>query len=508
MIIESLCHFPKTKRKRAKKAERAMRRTLENFRPELRKATFAAFVMQVVPLAIPVAIHHWLPRLLDGSAEERGITLTWLVVVFLLVAAIRAMAHYLFLCLAATVGHQLVAAMREMAHSQLMRLPVRYVETRETGAILLRFIGDSDALRNWFGKTGPKLVADAVVVTLIFAGLIYLSWPLTLVLILPMTAFATVVTFLSKPIREKTRVSRRRQASLTGMIGKRISTIRDTKIAEAHGMGRDPVEAAIAEVSALNMSRDRSAAALEAWAQMALFSGASVVLLFGFQMVWRGSVSPPSFISFLWLSLHLVVTIRSSLGAIVIHQKAIVSVERLYVMLARPSEPGRGRSRIQPEFKTLTFVHLGRHYQFQPGIHPLPSGIDLDALASGLLGFDSQKLLAINLDGIPIDKTDVKTRRRCVLILKGDPPSHSATVIENPATENPTATPGIRIVLSHVSSRTETERLVETMGVAVDHRAIVLYACDQNIRPSVSVSHHAADIISNQSNQDVVSCGP
>lgn len=476
MIIESLCYFPETRGKRGDKAERSLRRVLNEFRPGLRMITAAALVMQLLPVAIPFAFHQWLPGLLDSSRwplTQRGIVLSLLVGLFLVVAIARAVANYYFVCKAGSVGHQLVAGVRKLAHAQIMRLPVKYVERRRVGAVLLRFIGDSDALRAWFSKIGPKLLADSISLIIICGAQLYLSWRLSLVLLAPLAAFALAIAKYSAPIRKKTRDARRCQATLTGVLEQRISNIRQTKITDAQCQGGGPghVDNLLTEAAALNANRDRSAAALEAWAQLAIFGAIPLLLMAGLPLVWEERLRAEDLIASLWLILHCVVLLRSSLGAIVVHQKALVSVQRLFALLARSAESGRGASRQKPKFCKLSVTSGGREHVFHPGFQLVPKEIDLDAVYSGLLGFEQHPSLGILLDDEPVARFDIAHRRRKIARL-GDGPDEAVPSVDFAPTEVVNAK--LRIVLVVAENRASAGRLLKAAGSALSHRAIVL----------------------------------
>ncbi len=68
------------------------------------------------------------------------------------VAVVRGVATYLFTAWSGRSGHALVSDLRESMFEHILRLPFGYVHRRGTGKILLRFIGDSDALRSWMSR--------------------------------------------------------------------------------------------------------------------------------------------------------------------------------------------------------------------------------------------------------------------------------------------------------------------------------------------------------------------
>lgn len=372
--------------------------------------------MQTVLLPIPIALQSCLPELLkdSGSINSRQQLLLLLISLVALVGILRATANYYFLKLAGIVGHELVARLRGVAFAHFLRLPVGYVESRGSGRVLLRFISDADALRSWVSKAGPRLVADSITAILIVLALLWLNPYLSLALALPLLAWGLVLWRLSKPLRESTRLARGLQARLTGEIEHRLSNLREAKLCEARSKSLREIELRIREVATQNAERDRLAAVLETWGQLSIFIALPLLLFAGFSMVWQQQLEATSFVTIVWLALHLIVLLRNSLAAFVLQQKALVSTQRLFVLLCRAAEKGRGQDCIKPKFRQLRISVKEKSYVFGIGLHTLPAEIDLDICKDVLLGFRKTRKLQIAIDGLKLEKTDVKFRRRRV----------------------------------------------------------------------------------------------
>jgi ABC-type multidrug transport system fused ATPase/permease subunit len=416
MIIRSLCYFPPVKGNRSESAGRSIRNVLNGFRFRLIAISLTAFFMQSLPLLIPFAFQRYLPVLMEGADlnNARLQALASILALAFAVSAFRSLATFYFLKEAGRTGHQLVASLRELAFAQLMRLPVRYVERRGSGRILLRFIGDTDALRNWFSKTGPKLLADCAAAALISSSLVWLNWRLSMVLVVPLLLTGLVVVTLARSIREKTRVARGRQAQFTGFVQAQLGNIRSSKLADARDPARTELRSRIAEVSMLNADRDRDAAKLEALAEFAIYSSLPLLTLTGLPLVWSNRLAPSEFIIFVWLTLHLLTLLRSSFPAFVIQQKALISIQRIYVLLARSAERGRSTNSVISEFRSLSIFFDGQRYNYGRGIHDVPEGVAHAQLMAAMQGFEQPSEIAITVDEVPIDRIDLALRRRQV----------------------------------------------------------------------------------------------
>ncbi len=429
MITQSLCYFPASKRRRRAKAKHDLVRILQVFRPQLRRITAIALVMQLSLVPLPIALHRWLPTLLGseaGTLSDRTELLWKLLAVVTIASVCRAVANYHYLRLAGKVGHAFVAEVRKLAYAHLLRLPVEYVEKRGAGQLLLRFIGDADALRGWISKAGPRLIADALTAGGIAIALLYLNWALALSLTLPLASFAFVLWWLSPGLRDATRTARRLQSQVSGVVERHLNDIRGSKLrdAESATFSAD-IRAQLESVAECNGDRDRRAARIEATAQLCIFAALPLFLLVGLPMVWASRLSASDFLAFIWLGVHLLVLFRNSLGALILHQKALVSTQRLYGFLAGSAERGRGRRRRGAEFKTLSVTVDRQTHTFGVGLHQLPRSIAVRDMLDALLGFRAFPPGEIAIDGMNIAQIDVKVRRRRVAVVEAHP-QHSA----------------------------------------------------------------------------------
>jgi hypothetical protein len=134
--------------------------------------------------------------------------------------------------------------------------------------------------------------------------------------------------------------------------------------------------------------------------------------------VWSQQLRSEDFVTFVWLTLHLIVLVRYSLAALVIHQKALVSVQRLYALFARPAEAGRGTKASKPSFDELTIFSKDETLHLGPGIHILPPWICSTQLSDCLHGFNRGNRIEFAINGVNANKVNISMRRRLIGRLK------------------------------------------------------------------------------------------
>lgn len=462
LLIESLCWFSDSVGPRHRSATAGIRDILSRQRAVIRRICVAALVMQLAPLLVPIMIRALLPEILKAE-EWTGVSGTHsgsvvaLMAGIVLIGLVRATACYSFISLSGKCGHQFVAAFRELAYAQLMRLPARYVERREVGRILLRFIGDTDSVRSWLSRTGPRLLADLVAASMIYVAMLVMHAKLTVLVTIPLLPIPLLAMVAAARIRNRTRQARTVQSKLTGYVESRLRQIRVTKQADSFAGGRRPFREMLHEVAHLNALRDRDAARFEAVGQVVLFGVFPVCLLIAINQGGQVGLSVTNRVTFVWLVLHLTAILRTAMPALAIHQKALVSIQRLHVLLSRKAEKGRGHGKRRPRWKSLELTlarasgdnssGTGASLQSEsnriwprpgsrlhwsgPGVYDLPDGLDAQQLYAILIGADRCNEVQVHLCGKRLQDLQVQAIRRHVFCLCDQVYLREATLEEN-----------------------------------------------------------------------------
>lgn len=441
---------PKSRRPRA---EEKVKSILDNQIDIVHQIMVAALVLRLSPVLVPVLLRFVLdPLLAHRSIDLLGITLSperlLLIVTFagLMVAVIRTMANYRFMSLAGKCGHSLVADLRQAMFEHILRLPVSYVDRRGTGRILLRFIGDSDALRNWASKTSPNFSADRILVLILIGIMFSLDWKLALIVLAPLPMLFLIIRKWSLKLREMTKEARGLQAKLTGFVESRFSNIRETKWLDSTKQNRHAGRTVMREIADRNTARDQFAAKLDSIGQFIAFLAIPLVLVSGTWMVWSNEVTIGEYIAFFWLAAHLSISLNRMVSAVVIREKANVSIERILRLLERSSEAGRSENaskvpKNQRAFKLqqLVFSETGSGSPDmpldltcdQPGVYVLDEHIECRTLYEAILGFVKPTSGKIILNDESKETLDIVDIRKATAWITERPVLFEGTIEEN-----------------------------------------------------------------------------
>jgi ABC-type multidrug transport system fused ATPase/permease subunit len=427
---------------------------LEPYRWSLAASVALAIGSQAAGLSIPwltgYAIDHALPQ------EDSGL-LTWIVVLVAVMGLLKA------LCL---VGRRFIAGrqalgvefdIRNALYSALLRLSWRFYDRHQTGQLMSRATVDLQGVRFFLGY-GLIFFSQHVVTVIATTALLFvIDWRLALIA-LAITPVLVAVAFLysraSHPILKEV------QQRLADM----------TTVAEENIVGVNVVKAFAQEGSEERKFGRRNEAVFDQTAlatrqrafYMPLLSflpllAQAAVLLAGGNRVVNGDLTLGEFVAFNVYLLMLVWPLRMLGYWISEFQRAIASGERIFEVIdepeevverpdARPLPPGKG---------DLRFEHVSFGYDAE---RPVLENVDIDVEPGktialiGHTGSGKSTLTAlvprfydasagrVLLDGADVRDLKLTDLRGAIGLVSQDPFLFSATVRENIAFGNPTAT--------------------------------------------------------------------
>jgi len=122
-----------------------------------------------------------------------------------------------------------ITDMRKRVQAQVMRLPVRYFDSTQTGVLVSRVMSDADGIRNLVG-TGLVQLAGGLVTAVISIGVLFwLNWHMTVVTILVLAAFGGGMAYAFRTLRPLFRERGKINAEITGRLTESIGGIRIVK---------------------------------------------------------------------------------------------------------------------------------------------------------------------------------------------------------------------------------------------------------------------------------------
>jgi subfamily B ATP-binding cassette protein MsbA len=122
-----------------------------------------------------------------------------------------------------------ITDMRRTVQAHVTRLPVRFFDSTKTGVLISRIMTDPEGIRNLVGNGLVQLIGGLVTAMLALGVLIYLNWHLTVVTLLVLAAFGTVMALAFSKLRPIFRERGKINAEVTGRLSESVSGIRVVK---------------------------------------------------------------------------------------------------------------------------------------------------------------------------------------------------------------------------------------------------------------------------------------
>ena len=122
-----------------------------------------------------------------------------------------------------------IADMRKRVQARVMRLPVRYFDSTQTGVLVSRIMSDADGIRNLVGTGLVQLVGGFVTAILGMGVLFWLNWRLTAVTLLVLGAFGGGMAYAFRTLRPLFRERGKINAEVTGRLTEALGGIRIVK---------------------------------------------------------------------------------------------------------------------------------------------------------------------------------------------------------------------------------------------------------------------------------------
>ncbi|MGJ7440657.1 ATP-binding cassette domain-containing protein [Aquipuribacter sp. MA13-6] len=188
------------------------------------------------------------------------------------------------------VGQSYVVQVRGQLFSHLTRVPGRRLGAKNRGNMLLKFVGDLNALRQWVSLGLARLLVAGVAIGVAVAAVLVVDVVLGLGLGLVLLIGAAATGALAPSLLRTTRRARRRRARLTGEVTERLSHVGVVQAAGQERRERRRIGRRSSAVAGAMLARAKVAGSMRGVAEGTAVAATAVVLLVGAGRVGAGAV--------------------------------------------------------------------------------------------------------------------------------------------------------------------------------------------------------------------------
>jgi subfamily B ATP-binding cassette protein MsbA len=143
--------------------------------------------------------------------------------------AIQAITSFALSQILGVAAQRAITDMRKRVQARVMRLPVRYFDSTQTGVLIARIMSDPEGVRNLVGTGLVQLVGGFVGAGIGLGLLMWLNWTLTVITIVVLAVFGAGMAYAFRTLRPLFRERGKINAEVTGRLTEALGGIRVVK---------------------------------------------------------------------------------------------------------------------------------------------------------------------------------------------------------------------------------------------------------------------------------------
>jgi ABC-type multidrug transport system fused ATPase/permease subunit len=350
-----------------------------------------------------------------------------------------------------------ITEMRKKIEQHVLRLPVSYFDSTKSGVLISRVMNDAEGIRNIIGNGLVQLVGSVVTATLALGILFYLNWKLTLITLVTLAAFGTVLAMMFKRVRPLFRTRGEINAQVTGRLAESLGGIRVVK-AYTTEKREDIVFAKGVHKLFRNVAKTITAVSGTTALGTTVIGVVGVIIMVGgARAITGGTMTLGDLFMYLMFTGLLAAPVMgiASIGTQI--TEAFAGLDRIREIMKQPTEDQEDASREPIDvvrgdvtFEDVTFeynegVPVLKHVSFEAPAHTTTalvgsSGSGKSTLISLVMTFNRPKSGRVLIDGRDLSHIRLRDFRSRLGIVLQDNFLFDGTVIENIRYGKPDAT--------------------------------------------------------------------
>lgn len=258
---------------------------------------------------------------------------------------------------------KLTHLIRVELYDKLQRLPVKWFDTNSSGEIMSRIANDVPATNRVIIEGVDHAIAAALQFLIVLGYMVYHSWQLTLVTLIPLPFIALLTAWWSRRSEPMWRESSEASSALTAILHDHLAGIRQIKAFTVEPEALETFEEASRKVGEKHLTVMRGQSLVWPGVSFIAESGIILMVAFGAWSALRGDLPPGVVVSFLvaWGFLFEPVSRINTLAQT--FTRGLVSAERVFKIIDTPDEShlteGKTLSRLEGlvRFEDVSFSY-------------------------------------------------------------------------------------------------------------------------------------------------------
>ncbi len=392
----------------------------------------------------------------DVLQKGRTDLLPWLALATGAATVVQAVTSFGLSQILGVAAQKAITDMRRRIEEHVMRLPVRYFDTTQTGVLISRVMNDPEGIRNLVGTGLVQLTGSVVTAVFALVALLYLNWRLTIVTLLVLFAFAGAMSYAFRTLRPLFRERGKIYADLTGRFNQALGGVRVIKTYTAEKR-EDLVFAKGAHKLFRNVAKSMTGvSATTAFSSVVIGAIGIVIILLGGHSIVAGTMTLGDLFAYLLFTGLMAAPIVqiASIGTQI--SEAFAGLDRIRELLdtAREDAQDATRASIDDVAGDIAFEDVS--FEYNPGVPVLKhitftapagtttalvgsSGSGKSTLISLVMAFNRPLSGVVRVDGHDLNTLRLTDYRRHLGVVLQDNFLFDGTIAENIAYGTPHA---------------------------------------------------------------------
>lgn len=233
---------------------------------------------------------------------------------------------------------KLTHLIRVELYDKLQRLPIKWFDSNSSGEIMSRVADDVPTSNRVIIEGVDQAIAAVLQVIIVVGYMLYFSWELTLVTMIPLPFIGIITTWWSRRAEPKWRASSEASSALNALLHDNLAGIRQIKAYTVEPEALQGFDIASRKVGEKHMNVMKGQSVV--WPAVSLLAESGMILMFAFGAYWtlQGRITLGTLMSFpvAWGFLFDPISRINSLAQT--FTKGVVSSKRVFAILDTPDE--------------------------------------------------------------------------------------------------------------------------------------------------------------------------
>jgi subfamily B ATP-binding cassette protein MsbA len=294
----------------------------------------------------------WVNSLVYNS-DRHAMLINFCIVILIIVLA-KNLSQYLQGFYMAFVQQSVMKSFRDRLFEKYQRLSLDYFSSRRTGQVMSRITNDVVVLNDAIDLGFNRLVTDSILVIVLFAFLLILSWKLTLLAMVVLPVIFGFIWYIGKKLRKYSERSQERMADVNSVLEESINNIRIVKAFSMESFETQKFFKATSNYfrSLLHMTRVRHLAS-PINDTLATVAGVIILLYAGTRIIsGTGELQAGDFMTYILAMFSLIKPVKSLSQIHVQLQEGMAAASRVFQVIDAPEKIVE-----RPSAKTITTFH-------------------------------------------------------------------------------------------------------------------------------------------------------